>query len=105
MPTASSATVPMERYYRAAEVLTVLSHARRLAILDVLSRRGTVSLGEAIYEAGCRTEGALKDAHDMERMGLITVERPTGRNLSCVCTITPEGRQALEFANHWRDPS
>lgn len=95
--------VPMERYYRAAEVLLVLSQARRLAILDVLSRRGPLSLAEAIFEAGCRTAGALRDAYEMERAGFITVKRPTGRNLSCLCTITPSGRRALEFAGLWAD--
>jgi predicted transcriptional regulator len=93
----------MERYYRAADALAVLSEARRLAILDVLSRRGPLLLGEAIFEAGCPTGGALRDAALMERAGLLAVERPSGRNLSCVLTITPSGRRALEFAGTWAD--
>lgn len=69
--------------------------ARRLAILDVLSRRGPLPLGVAIFEAGVGTRGALRDAAELERLGLIAVARPTGRNLSETCTITPSGSRAL----------
>jgi hypothetical protein len=99
----ASAPVPVERYYRASEALFVLAPARRLAILDVLSRRGPLLLGVANFEAGVGTQWALRDAAEMEKAGLVTVKRPTGRNLSCTCEITPSGSRALELAGMWAD--
>jgi DNA-binding MarR family transcriptional regulator len=90
---------PLERYYRVSEVLTALAPARRMAILAVLARRGPCALGVAIFHAGCRTAGALRDAAEMEKAGLVTVSRPTGRNLSELCAITPAGRRALAMVD------
>lgn len=103
MSSASSATVPLERYYHAADVLSVLASARRLAILDVLSRRGPLALAVVIYEGGMATGGALRDAALLERAGLVTVRRPTGANLGESLTITPSGSRALAIAGMWAD--
>jgi hypothetical protein len=98
------AEVPLERYYRLSEVLRVVAPARRLAILDVLSRQaGPVPLGVAIVEAGARTAGSLRDAAEMEAAGLVAVERPTGRNLSESIEITPAGRRVVAMARAWAD--
>lgn len=98
-----AADIPLERYYRASEILLTLAPARRLALLGVLARRGPLLLGVAIFEAGARTQGALRDAAELERAGLVTVKRPTGRNLSEILEITPSGSRALELAGMWAD--
>jgi hypothetical protein len=99
-PTATDTpVVPLERYYRASEALRTLASARRLALLDVLSRRGPLLLGVAIFEGGMRTAGALGDAAELEKLGLIAVSRPTGRNLSAILQITPAGRRAIAMVD------
>jgi hypothetical protein len=103
MSSASSATVLLERYFRAQDALALLASARKLALLDVLARRGPTLLGVAIFAAGMPTRGALRDAAELEDLGLVTVARSTGRNLSETCTITPSGLRALELAGMWKD--
>ena len=95
--------VPLDRYFPPALAFSILASARKLAMLDVLERRGSLSLGRVIFEGGIPTGGALKDAAELQGLGLITVERPTGRNLSEFCTITERGRKALALARFWAD--
>lgn len=94
---AATPVVPLDRWRRASLALSCLAPARRLALLDVLARRGPLMLGEAIFHAGCPTAGALRDAAEMEQAGLVAVKRPTGRNLSEMCSITPSGLRAIEW--------
>jgi predicted transcriptional regulator len=95
--------VPLERYYHSAEALAVLASARKLALLHVLDLRGPMSLARAVYEAGMPTHGALRDANELEALGLVTVERPTGRNLSERLTLRQHGLGVLALADLWAD--
>ena len=95
--------MPLERYFHAAEALALLASARKLSLLEVLARFGPLPLGRAIYEAGMPTHGGLKDAAELESLGLVTIVRPGGRNLSEVLTLTKDGLCALALADLWSD--
>lgn len=107
MSTASSANdappVPFDVWRKPARCLYELGLAGRLAMLDVLARRGPTSLADASHAAGLGCSRAVPAARALERLGLISVTRIDGFNLGAVCEITPSGRRALEFAGMWAD--
>ena len=67
-----------------------------MAILALLRDRGPELLGNLIFDLRMPTGGALRLAAELEAAGLVTVRRPTGRNLSEVLELTPPGLRTLE---------
>jgi len=79
------AGLSMEHLARVAETLKLLTHPRRLKIIDILARSGSAPVYQIAQELGLASAATSQHLNQMRRVGLIAARRQGREVRYAVC--------------------